>query len=207
VLFGVIAIIALLHFAVGWEHVPAHIGEVRAYFSRSGEEPADKATESDGVASIDTAVAAPKVLLDTIFWKQEIANGNFVPDDVRVEYEEAVRYDYTHLQVSDEQPTDEEAESAILYRYKDHVKKLLEQKKAHIRIGKCYRAQVADGSNGKEIARVTAMIGAFDREGNNLGNIQMPLSVAYDFVQYESDPGVWYISDMSQTIPYDYQLY
>jgi hypothetical protein len=51
------------------------------------------------------------------------------------------------------------------------------------------------------------MICAFNNKGDNLGNIQHPLGIAYDFVQYASVPGSWHAEEISQTIPYDYALY
>ncbi|WP_435522210.1 hypothetical protein [Chryseobacterium indoltheticum] len=53
--------------------------------------------------------------------------------------------------------------------------------------------------SGDELVRVTAMVSAFNKERGNLGNIQMPLDVIYDFVQYKSEPNVWYVFDFSRT--------
>ena len=79
--------------------------------------------------------------------------------------------------------------------------------KAHIVIGKCYMAPLQSSEkNGQEIARVTAMISGFNKKDGNLGNIQRPLYIVYDFVKFESDPTTWYLTDFSQTIPYDYFL-
>ncbi len=203
-----IALIAFTHFIIGWNHVHTHISNLKAYIVASESNAADDVSEPgvDTATNIDYATVAPQVLLDTIYWKRQIEKGEFVPEEVRAAYEIAIRYDFSQLQTGDERPNSEEAESAILYRYKEDVKQLLERDKAHIRIGKCYKAELQNGANGEETARVTAMICAFDKKGNNLGNIQMPLDIAYDFVQYASDPGTWYITDLSQTIPYDYEL-
>lgn len=201
-------LIAFTHFVIGWHHVPTHLASLKAYIFTVEGNAADDVVDVavDTASNVDYATAAPQVLLDTIFWKRQIENGEFVPEEVRAEYEAALKYNFSHLQMADERPDSKEAEAAILYRYKDEVRQLLERDNAHIRIGKCYKAELQNGSNGEEIARITAMICAFDKKGNNLGNIQMPLDIAYDFVQYASDPGVWYITDLSQTIPYDYEL-
>ncbi|WP_165499686.1 hypothetical protein [Pedobacter frigidisoli] len=50
------------------------------------------------------------------------------------------------------------------------------------------------------------MVSAFNKERGNLGNIQAPLGVIYDFVKYQSDPNTWHLADFSQSIPYDYKL-
>lgn len=203
-----IALIAFTHFVIGWNHVPTHLASLKAYIFPSESNAVDDVNEPgvDTAANIDYATVAPQALLDTIYWKRQIEKGEFVPEEVRTEYEAALKYDFSQLQTADERPNSEEAESAILYRYKEDVKQLLERDNAHIRIGKCYKAELQNGANGEETARVSAMICAFDKKGNNLGNIQMPLLIAYDFVQYASDPDTWYITDLSQTIPYDYEL-
>lgn len=203
-----IALIAFTHFVIGWNHLPTHLASLKAYIFSADSNAADDANEPgvDTATNIDYATAAPQVLLDTVFWKRQIENGEFVPEEVKEEYEAALKFDCSHLQLADEGPNSQEAEAAIIYRYKDEVGQLLKRDKAHICIGKCYKAELQNGANGEETARVTAMICAFDKKGNNLGNIQMPLDIAYDFVQYASDPGTWYITDLSQTIPYDYEL-
>lgn len=190
-----LAIVAFLHFYIGWRHVPTHLATVKSFFFQ------DKASEEDdGIATAvetvtassgntDIATPAPEVLLDTILWKRQIEQGNFIPEGVREEYERAIHFDYSTLQPADEKPDSQEAESAIIYRYKQEVTSLLENDHAHIRIGTCYKAPLQQGRNGTELARVTAMVSAFNAKGDNLGNIQLPLDIAYDFVQYASDPG------------------
>lgn len=211
-LFITVAALAFIHFYIGWRHVPYHFATVKSYFfdDRGNDEADGMASVPDTVVAsmgtTDIATSAPEVLLDTILWKKQIEQGNFIPEGVMEEYERAIRFDYSALQPADEKPDSQEAEQAIIYRYKQEVTSLLERDHAHIRIGTCYKAPLQNGSNGQELARVTAMVCAFDNKGNNLGNIQLPLYIAYDFVQYASDPGTWYITDMSQTIPYDYKL-
>ncbi|GEM_PF-726984 len=210
-----VALLLFIQFVVGWSHVPEHLASLRMWlFPQSfenaevGETEAAVATAEAAANNItDVAASAPEVLLDTVMWKAAIERGDFIPDGVKEEYERARRFDYTKLQPATDRPTSEEAQEAILQYYKDQVGKLLRDNNAYIRIGKAYEAPLQPGnSNGGEIARVTAMICAFNKKGDNLGNIQMPLDIAYDFVQYANDPGTWYLADLSQTIPYDYGL-
>lgn len=212
-----IALLLFIQFVVGWSHVPEHLASIRMWLfphSYENQEADDAAAEAtveaaaEAVASIsDMAQSAPQVLLDTVMWKAAIERGDFIPDGVKEDYELARRFDYSRLKPATQQPDSEEAQDAILHYYKGKVGKLLKDHNAYIRIGKAYNAPLQpDGTNGGEIARVTAMVCAFNKQGDNLGNIQMPLDIAYDFVQYAGDPGVWYLADLSQTIPYDYLL-
>lgn len=210
------AVLLLIQFVVGWSHVPEHLASVRMWlfpnsFENAEADGADieaSAVAAEAAAGItDMAQSAPQVLLDTVMWKAAIERGDFIPDNVKEDYERARRFDYNKLEPASQQPDNEEAQDAILHYYKEKVGKLLKEHNASIRIGKAYNAPLQpDGANGGEIARVTAMVCAFNRQGENLGNIQMPLDIAYDFVQYAGDPGVWYLADLSQTIPYDYVL-
>lgn len=207
-----VALLLLIHFVLGWSHVPEHLSSLRTWLFPDSGESANVAEETASAAtadmdSITDVVAAPEVLSDTVMWKAAIERGDYVPDIVKESYERARKFDYSKLQVATEQPTSKQAQDAILSYYKEQVGKLLEDNNAYIRIGKAYNAPLQqDNTNGGEVARVTAMICAFNKQGDNLGNIQMPLDIAYDFVQYASDPGTWYLADLSQTIPYDYLL-
>ncbi len=156
---------------------------------------------NDGMS--DRATPAPSVMLDTKAWKKRIDRGDFVPDQVKEAYERALAFDASTLQVARDKPTNKEAQQAIVRYYEDEVADLLKENHAHIRIGKAYNAPL---QSDDEIVRVTAMVCAFDTKGHNLGNIQAPLDIAYDFVKYTSEPEVWYVSDLSQDIPYDYEL-
>ncbi|MCH5719811.1 hypothetical protein [Niabella hibiscisoli] len=211
----VLAMLLFIQFVIGWSHVPEHLASLRMWvfpqsFENAEADEAEAAIASAEAAAnniTDVATSAPEVLLDTVMWKAAIERGDFIPDGVKEEYERARRFDHTRLQPATDRPTSEEAQEAILHYYKERVGNLLKDNNATIRIGKAYNAplQVGD-SNGGEIARVTAMVCAFNKKGDNLGNIQMPLDIAYDFVQYANDPGTWYLADLSQTIPYDYVL-
>ena len=161
----------------------------------------DVSSINDGMS--DRATPAPSVMLDTKAWKKQIERGDFVPDQVKEAYERALAFDASTLQVARDKPTNKEAQQAIVRYYEDEVVDLLKENHAHIRIGKAYNAPL---QSDDEIARVTAMVCAFDAKGHNLGNIQAPLDIAYDFVKYTSEPEVWYVSDLSQDIPYDYEL-
>jgi hypothetical protein len=212
-----LALLLFIQFVIGWSHVPEHLASLRMWLFPNSFENAEAdganieatvATAAEAAAGItDMAEAAPQVLLDTVMWKAAIERGDFIPDNVKEDYERARRFDYSKLQSASQKPSSEEAQDAILHYYKEKVGKLLKEHNAYIRIGKVYNAPLQpDDTNGGEIARVTAMVCAFNKQGENLGNIQMPLDIAYDFVQYAGDPGVWYLADLSQTIPYDYVL-
>lgn len=198
--------LVLIHFVIGWNHVPEHLRSLRENLFPSSVEQPDAALAETATANVDVAEPAPEVLSDTVTLKKRLAEGAYAPGG-----EEALQmarsFNYAKLQPATEQPSDAEAEQAILHFYKERVGNLLDQYHAHIRIGKAYKAPLQEsGSGDKEIARVTAMVCAFDNKGINLGNIQMPLDIVYDFVQYASEPGTWYLADISQTIPYDKAL-
>lgn len=209
------ALLLFIQFVIGWSHVPEHLASLRMWLFPNSIENAEADEAEMGTAKVaeaaagitDMAQSAPEVLPDTLLWKAAIERGDFIPDGVKEAYERAHRFNYSQLEAATEQPDNREAEDAILHYYKERVGKLLKEYHASIRIGKAYNAPLQpDATNGGEIARVTAMVCAFNKQGENLGNIQMPLDIAYDFVQYAGDPGVWYLADLSQTIPYDYVL-
>lgn len=151
----------------------------------------------------DVATPAPESPIDTLMWENAIKNKDFIPDEVLAEIKRYKARDFSKLILAENKPTSEEAQNAIVAHYKNEVSQLLDQYKAHIQIGTAYNAPL---QSGDELVRVTAMVSAFNKEQGNLGNIQMPLDVIYDFVQYKSEPDVWYLSDFSQNIPYDYKL-
>ncbi|MCX8532792.1 hypothetical protein [Chryseobacterium luquanense] len=153
--------------------------------------------------NVDIATPAPESPIDTLMWTNAIKNKDYIPDEVLAEIKRYKARDFSKLILAERKPTDEEAQNAIIRNYKNEVTKLLDEYKAHIQIGTAYNAPL---QSGDELVRVTAMVSAFNKERGNLGNIQMPLNVIYDFVQYKSEPDVWYLSDFSQNIPYDYKL-
>lgn len=154
-------------------------------------------------SNVDIATPAPESPIDTLMWASAIKNKDYIPDEVLAEIKRYKARDFSKLIVAESTPTDEEAQNAIIRNYKNEVTKLLDEYKAHIQIGTAYNAPL---QSQDELVRVTAMVSAFNKERGNLGNIQMPLNVIYDFVQYKSEPDVWYLSDFSQNIPYDYKL-
>ncbi|MCD1118428.1 hypothetical protein [Chryseobacterium turcicum] len=151
----------------------------------------------------DVASAAPESPIDTLIWENTIKNKDYIPDEVLSEINRYKARDFSKLILAENKPTSEEAQNAIITHYKNEVSKLLDEYKAHIQMGTAYNAPL---QSQDELVRVTAMVSAFNKERGNLGNIQMPLDVIYDFVQYKSEPNVWYVSDFSQNIPYDYKL-
>ncbi|REC41801.1 hypothetical protein [Chryseobacterium sp. 5_R23647] len=151
----------------------------------------------------DVATPAPESPIDTLMWENAIKNKDYIPDEVLAEIKRYKARDFSKLILAENKPSNEEAQNAIVSHYKNEVSKLLDEYKAHIQIGTAYNAPL---QSGEELVRVTAMVSAFNKERGNLGNIQMPLNVIYDFVQYKSEPNIWHVSDFSQNIPYDYKL-
>ncbi|REC55302.1 hypothetical protein DRF62_06725 [Chryseobacterium piscium] len=151
----------------------------------------------------DVAMPAPESPIDTLMWENAIKNKDYIPDEVLAEIKRYKARDFSKLILAENKPSNEEVQNAIVSHYKNEVSKLLDEYKAHIQIGTAYNAPL---QSGEELVRVTAMVSAFNKERGNLGNIQMPLNVIYDFVQYKSEPNIWHVSDFSQNIPYDYKL-
>ncbi|SUJ29090.1 Uncharacterised protein [Sphingobacterium spiritivorum] len=206
----ILFILLFLHFVVGWHHIPHHLRDLKDEFlsssSSSDIHNGEVAAGADTI-SVDYATRAISEPLDTLMWGQQIRAGEFVPEGVKEEYNYIKSIDFSKLSPAEDVPTDEEAQFAIVRHYKQEVVNLLKSNDAHIRIGKGYNAPLQKrDDNEQEIARVTAMVSAFNTKGVNLGNIQMPLGIVYDFVKFASDPNTWYITDFSQTIPYDYEL-
>lgn len=205
-------IVAVLHFLVGWHHIPHHFQSLTSslFNTQTGEpaiaeEPIGMGGQEADTLAVSMAVREP---FDTLYWGEQIRKGEFIPDDVKEGYTYFKNLDLSNLKETDSKPTDLETQQAIVHRYKQDMVALLSENDAHIRIGTAFEAklQPVDDDN-PEIARVTAMVCAFDSKGNNLGNIQEPLYIVYDFVRFQSDPNTWYITDFSQTIPYDYTLF
>lgn len=207
----ILFVLLFLHFVVGWHHIPHHIRDFKDEFLSSSSssdinngEAAGADTISVGIDYASRAISEP---LDTLMWGKQIRTGEFVPESVKEEYDYIKTIDFSKLVPAEDVPTDEEAQYAIVRRYKQEVVNLLKSNDAHIRIGKGYNAPLQKRDDyEEEIARVTAMVTAYNTNGVNLGNIQMPLNIVYDFVKFASDPTTWYITDFSQTIPFDYEL-
>ncbi|WP_231426888.1 hypothetical protein [Pedobacter sp. Leaf250] len=164
------------------------------------------AESAKDTTNVDYATAAPQSPIDTTMWENAIKNKDYIPESVMEDIINYKKRDFSKLQVAEEKPTDQEAQEAIVRNYQNEVASLLKQYKATIKIGVCYTAPLQQSEGDREIARVTAMVSAFNKERGNLGNIQAPLNVIYDFVKYQSDPNTWHLADFSQSIPYDYVL-
>lgn len=208
-----IFIIAFLHFVVGWNHIPHHWQDFKDEYLSSSPNSSNEAVATDAAntetstAGVDYASRAITEPLDTLMWGEQIRKGEFIPDGVKADYDYVKQYDFSILQKAEDVPSDEQAQQAIVRHYKQEMVNLLKSNQAHISIGKAYNAPLQKTTDGdQEIARVTAMVSAFNTKGTNLGNIQMPLGIIYDFVKFSSDPNTWYITDFSQLIPYDYEL-
>jgi len=205
-----LVILGFLHFVIGWRHIPHHIRDLKdEYLSASPNDDNGMPAVGASVDTVSVDYASPAITepMDTLMWGRLIREGEFAPDGVKEQYAYIKSYDFSALKPAEDNPTDEQAQHAIVRRYKQEVVNLLKTNDAHIRIGRCYQAPVQKtGDDDAEIARVTAMVSAFNSNGENLGNIQMPLGIVYDFVKFSSDPNTWYITDFSQTIPYDYEL-
>lgn len=161
-----------------------------------------QATPAD-TTMVDVAQSAPESPLDIKMWERAIKNNDYIPDGVLDKVKRYKARDFSKLVMADDKPTDDEAQEAIVRNYQNEVTSLLKQYKATIKIGTCYNAPL---QTNDEVARVTAMVSAFNKENGNLGNIQKPLDIIYDFVKYKDDPTLWHLADFSQNIPFDYKL-
>jgi hypothetical protein len=200
-------------YSIGPQHIPHHIQYylLNGLFSSGSDTTSPTEAGTDMVPIDTTAVVYAnenlEAPMDTVMWLNSIAAGGYIPDDVKEELERVRHRDFSSLIVAQDFPANEEAQAAIIQRYRNEVSDLLAQYDAHIKIGKCFSAPLqSSDENGNEIARVTAMVCAFNSKNENLRNIQRPLDTIYDFVKFESDPNTWYITDFSQNIPYDYAL-
>lgn len=197
-----------LKYYIGFQHVGRHWQNLQSvlFDNQNPERDALKAQgiDPDSQEYTTEVVRMLESPIDTLMW----VNADFIPEGVAEALERYKKRDFSKLVLAQDFPTDEEAQRAIVHRYKSEVVSLLQAENAHIKIGTCYAAplQSTDGDGSREIARVTAMVSAFNKQRGNLGNIQQPLDIIYDFVKYDTDPETWYITDFSQNIPYDYKL-
>lgn len=211
--FGVLIFLFLgLAYYVGFQHVPHH---VRYLWQAVASTPSDIDNEqtqaamgtSVPVADTTAVVSAPDTPLDTLMWANAIKNGDYIPDGVKEELEMIRKADFSKLTIARDKPSDLEIKQAIVRRFGEEAIKLLQENDATLRGGKAYHAPLQNtAKNGQEIARVTMMVTGFNSKNINLMNIQLPMLPAYDFVKFESDPDTWYVTDLSQTIPFDYKL-
>lgn len=203
-----IAVFLFLRFVIGFQHVGFHLRDLKDYLFASESTSGDPIQAT--IAVVDTVRVENQLVespYDTLMWVNAIKNKEYIPEDVLEGLNRYKKKDFSKLVLAKDFPTDKEAEAAIVAYYQNEVVKLLQRESAHIQIGTCYIAKLQPTSYGdKEITRVTAMISAFNDKRGNIGNIQHPLDVIYDFVKYESDPTTWRLADFSQNIPYDYQL-
>ncbi|MDO4726712.1 MAG: hypothetical protein Q4A56_05775 [Porphyromonadaceae bacterium] len=191
-----LSIFLFLKYYIGFHHIPNHLETIKnSSFSITDFFFRDKPEYPTVDTTIAVNIVAP---IDTLIW----TNADFIPENVRQEIEEYKKRDFSKLVIARDFPTDIQAQRAIIHHYKSKVVDLLQKNNAHIKIGTCYDAPLQDPT---EAARVTAMVCAFNEKKENLGNIQLPLDIIYDFVKFHNDT-IWYITDFSQNIPYDYKL-
>ena len=139
-------------------------------------------------------------------WENYEKNVKIYNENIKAYEESKKNYSPPKLIVATEKPSDIEAQLAIIRHSQGEIIKLLAENDAQIRIGKCYEADLQKVEEGNpEVARVTAMVCAFNSNNEYLGNIEYPLYPKYDFVKFSGDSD-WYITDYSQSIPYDYEL-
>jgi hypothetical protein len=205
-IFGVM----LLLFAnwLGFKHIPNHVavlwsGVKEFKFNR---QPDTNRYAPVYEAEVTEVASAPMVPFDTVFWIDQVKKREFIPENVKEDLEVARKMDFSKLSIAKDAPSDEDIQQALIHRYGQKMTQLLENNDAHLKVGKCYQADLQPSNKYKEQARVTCMVCAFDSKNRNLGNISMPLYIVYDFVKYEEDPHTWYVTDFSQSIPYDYKL-
>lgn len=209
--FGVIVALFLgLGYYLGFQHIPYHVKElwqIIAGNTNKEEQPAMDASIATEGTTTEVASGAPEFPLDTLMWVNSIKNGDYIPDGVKEELAAIRKTDFSKMSVAADKPNDLEIKQAIVQRFGEEAINLLKQNDATLKGGKAFNAPLQNSEkNGQEIARVTMMVTAFNSKNDNLMNIQEPLLPAYDFVKFESDPDTWYVTDISQTIPFDYKL-
>lgn len=207
---SLIFLVMLLLFAnwLGFKHIPNHVAALWSGvkdFKFNGQPDTNRYAPVSEVTATE-AVSAPLLPFDTVFWIEQVKKGAYMPDEVKEELDVARKMDFSKLSVAKDAPSDEDVQQALIQRYGKEMTQLLSGNDAHLKVGKCYQADLQPNDKYKEIARVTCMVCAFDSKNRNLGNISMPLYIVYDFVKYEEDPYTWYVTDFSQSIPYDYKL-
>lgn len=196
-----------LKYFIGFQHVGLHWENLQSILFDNRNTTPSKIEQTQIVDTIDIAKEAIESPINILKWEESIKNKDYIPDAMFEEIKRYKKRDFSKLVIAEVAPTDKEAEEAIVHHYKDDVASLLQAEEAHIKIGTCYKAPLQVSSNGNvEVARVTAMVSAYNKSRGNLGNIQQPLGIIYDFVKFQSDPETWYITDFSQNIPYDYKL-
>lgn len=217
IIASVLFLVFLLLFAnwLGFQHVPGHIRALY-YTIESVVNPHDALAEykaahpgepEPAVKSATVRQPVPISPLDTVYWVKELKTDDYIPDEVRKELAIIRKTDFSKLKIAEDRPGDSDAQQALVRHYGEEMIKLLSDHQAYIRLGKCYKAPLKTRSDGhKEIARVTCMVAAFNDKDGYLGNIQLPLDIIYDFIKVDDDPYTWYVTDFSQTIPYDYVL-
>lgn len=199
-----VSIFLFLKFYIGFEQVEIHWRDLQSvlFDNQNTSSEAVKVAIAGTDIVVQEAIESPTDLRRWASWSEKD-----IPKEVKEEIERYKKRDFSKLIVSEEAPTDKEAEEAIVNHYKDEVVGLLQKENAHIKVGTCYKAPLQQTNDGNmEIARVTVMVSAFNKTRGNLGNIQLPLNVIYDFVKFESDPTTWYLTDFSQNIPFDIKL-
>lgn len=208
--FGVIVVLFLgLGFYLGFQHIPHHVQELWQAVAGNKNNEDQPAMDAVSASNVDVmeATSGPELPLDTIMLINMMNTGGGVPDEVKKEVETIRNMDFSKLIVATEKPSNLEIKQAIIQRFGEEGINLLKDNDATLRGGKAYNAPLQNTEkNGQEIARVTMMVIAFNSKNINLLNIQQPMLPAYDFVKFESDPNTWYVTDISQTIPYDYKL-
>ena len=209
--FGVIIVLFLgVGYYLGFQHIPHHVKELWQMIAGSTNNEAQPAMDASVAAegtTTEVASRAPEFPLDTLMWVNFIKNGDYIPDGVKEELAAIRKTDFSKLIMATDKPDDFEIRQAIVQRFGEEAINLLKQNDATLKGGKAYNAPLQKSEkNGLETARVTMMVTAFNSKNDNLMNIQEPLLPAYDFVKYESDPDTWYVTDISQTIPFDYKL-
>lgn len=209
--FGVVVALFLgLGYYLGFQHIPHHVKELWQMIAgntNNEEQPAMDASIATEGTTTEVASRAPEFPLDTLMWVNSIKNGDYIPDGVKEELAAIRKTDFSKMSVAIDKPSDFEIKQAIVQRFGEEAINLLKQNDASLKGGKAYNAPLQNSEkNGQEIARVTMMVTAFNSKNDNLMNIQEPLLPVYDFVKFESDPNTWYVTDISQTIPFDYKL-
>ena len=209
--FGVVVALFLgLGYYLGFQHIPHHVKELWQMIAgntNNEEQPAMDASIATEGTTTEVASRAPEFPLDTLMWVNSIKNGDYIPDGVKEELAAIRKTDFSKMSVATDKPSDFEIKQAIVQRFGEEAINLLKQNDASLKGGKAYNAPLQNSKkNGQEIARVTMMVTAFNSKNDNLMNIQEPLLPVYDFVKFESDPNTWYVTDISQTIPFDYKL-
>lgn len=203
----IVALFLAVGYYYGFQHIPHHLQELwQSSASNQEEQPAMDASVATAEATTEVS-SAPEFPLDTLMWVEATKKGDYIPDGVKEELANIRKMDFSKMSVASEKPNNQEIKQAIIQRFGEEAIHLLKDNNATLRGGKAFNAPLQNTEkNGQEIARVTMMVIAFNDKNVNLLNIQQPMLPAYDFVKFESDPETWYVTDISQTIPYDYKL-